>query len=67
MAKITLDVKGMTCEHCVAAVTKAAKGVAGVRCVKIDLNAGKVSFQYPDDNALNQAKAAIAEEGYEVA
>jgi copper chaperone len=67
MAKVTLKVTGMSCEHCVAAVTKAAKGVAGVKDVKVDLKSGDVSFQYPDDTALSQVKAAIIEEGFEVA
>jgi copper chaperone len=67
MSKITLNVKGMSCEHCVAAVTKAAGGVAGVKGVKVDLKSGEVSFQYPDDTALGQVKAAIIEEGFEVA
>jgi copper ion binding protein len=67
MAKITLTVKGMSCDHCVAAVTKATKNVAGVKGVKVDLKSGDVSFQYPDDNALSQVKAAITEEGFEVA
>jgi copper chaperone len=67
MAKITLNVKGMSCEHCVAAVTKAANGVTGVKDVKVVLKSGEVSFQYPDDNALGQVKAAIIEEGFEVA
>jgi copper ion binding protein len=67
MAKTTLNVKGMTCDHCVAAVTKAAKSVAGVKCVKVDLKSGDVSFQYPDDNALGQVKTAITGEGYEIA
>jgi copper chaperone len=67
MAKITLNVKGMSCNHCVAAVTKAANDVAGVKRVKVDLKSGEVSFEYPDDNALGQVKAAITEEGFEVA
>jgi copper chaperone len=67
MAKVTLNVKGMSCNHCVAAVTKAANSVAGVKNVKVDLKTGLVSFQYPDDNALGQVKAAIVEEGFEVA
>jgi copper chaperone len=67
MAKVTLNVKGMSCDHCVAAVTKAAKSIAGVRCVKVDLKAGTASFQYPDDAALGQVKTAIAAEGFEVA
>jgi copper chaperone len=67
MTKITLNVKGMSCNHCVAAVTKAVNGVAGVKGVKVDLKSGEVSFQYPDDNALGQVKAAITEEGFEVA
>jgi copper chaperone len=67
MAKVTLNVKGMSCNHCVAAVTKAANSVAGVKSVKVDLKTGLVSFQYPDDNALGQVKVAIVEEGFEVA
>jgi copper chaperone len=67
MARIVLNVKGMSCDHCVAAVTKAAKSVAGVKCVKVDLDAGTAAFQYPDDNALGEVKAAIVEEGFEVA
>ena len=66
MAKQLLKVNGMSCEHCVAAVTKAAKGVPGVRCVKVDLKAETASFQ-SDDAALSQVKAAITEAGFEVA
>jgi copper chaperone CopZ len=66
MAKQMLKVNGMSCEHCVAAVTKAAKDVPGVRCVKVDLAAATASFQ-SDDAALAQVKAAITEAGFEVA
>ena len=36
----TLVVEGMMCQHCVAHVTKALSGVAGVRDVAVDLDAG---------------------------
>src|SRR6266516_3396494 len=34
---VTFDVKGMTCDHCVHAVTEAAKSVEGVKDARVDL------------------------------
>jgi copper chaperone len=39
-----IKVKGMTCEHCVAAVTKAVASLPGVSNVKVDLASGRVSY-----------------------
>ena len=36
----TYSVTGMTCAHCVAAVTEEVGGLAGVSAVDVDLNAG---------------------------
>lgn len=66
----TLDVTGMTCGHCVTAVTKELEAVDGVGRVSVTLAAGETSQvtvfsaePLPED-AL---RAAIDEAGYDVA
>ncbi|MFA4904564.1 MAG: cation transporter [Desulfobaccales bacterium] len=39
-----IQVKGMSCAHCVAAMTKAMGSLAGVSNVKVDLASGRVSY-----------------------
>ena len=65
MEKIILKVDGMSCEHCVKAVTNAVSGIAGTGDVVVDLKAGSASFKYdPAKTSLESIKAAITEEGY---
>lgn len=40
-----IQVKGMSCAHCVAAMTKAMGSLAGVSNVKVDLARGRVSYE----------------------
>ena len=40
MTTATYQVTGMTCEHCVHAVTDELKSLAGVSGVRVDLNPG---------------------------
>lgn len=56
-------VKGMSCGHCVKAVENAVRGAAPQATVAVDLAAGTVRA---DGIALEAAKAAIEEAGYEV-
>ncbi|MGD2082425.1 MAG: heavy metal-associated domain-containing protein [Chromatiales bacterium] len=59
---IELDVTGMTCGHCRAAVEKALMGVAGVRRAEVDLEAGKARVEGdPDPQSLVDA---VKDEGY---
>lgn len=62
----TIKIKGMSCNHCATAVTKALAAVAGITNVTVDLGAGTASYDAagPVDSALVQA--AIAKAGYEV-
>ncbi len=61
---LNLKVSGMTCGHCVAAVSKAVRVVPGAEDVAVDLGRGEVTVKgNPDPQAV---RAAIAEEGYEV-
>lgn len=61
----TFQVQGMTCGHCVGAVTNAVKSVDPRAEVKIDLATGKVEVQSQQDHA--SIAKAIEEEGYKVA
>ena len=62
---LRLKVSGMTCDHCVAAVSKAVQGLPGVQAVRVDLGRGEVEVDgAPDTGAV---RSAITEEGYEVA
>jgi copper chaperone len=62
----TIIVKGMSCNHCVMSVTKALEAIPGVASVKVDLLAGKASFEEtaPVDAAV--VKKAIEKIGFEV-
>ncbi|GAB3481654.1 heavy-metal-associated domain-containing protein [Azotobacter salinestris] len=59
------QVKGMSCGHCVRAVTQAVQALDAAAEVQVDLPCGevKVVSQLPAE----QVMAAIREEGYEVA
>jgi len=64
----TLEVTGMSCDHCVKAVTNALSAIAGVADVSVSLKEGKVSFSHDPARApLETITAAIVEEGFEVA
>ncbi|HJS87851.1 MAG TPA: cation transporter [Acetobacteraceae bacterium] len=59
-----LKVSGMTCAHCVRAITEAVKAVQGVEDVSVNLAQGDVTVTgTPNERAVREA---IAEEGYEV-
>ncbi|MCD6674604.1 MAG: cation transporter [Burkholderiaceae bacterium] len=59
----TYDVKGMTCGHCVRAVTAAVQQVDAQARVEVDLAAGKV--QVDSTMPAPAIERAIAEAGYE--
>jgi copper chaperone len=67
MEKVVLKVDGMSCEHCVRAVTNAVTGIAGTEDISVDLKAGTASFAFDSGKtSLDAIAAAIAEEGYTV-
>ena len=66
MAETTLKVSGMTCNHCVHAVTQALMGVDGVYQADVDLGSGKAQVRYDEARAdTSTMTSAVAEEGYE--
>ena len=60
----TIQIKGMSCKHCVASVTSALQGISGISDVNVDLDRGEASYQGDvDEQQVAQAVAAI---GFEV-
>jgi copper chaperone CopZ len=65
----TIKVDGMTCEHCVKAVTAELTALPAVTDVAVDLHAGKTStVTITSDAPLadDDVRAAIDEAGYVV-
>jgi len=66
----TLRVSGMTCGHCVTAVTEELRALDGVQSVDVELVAGGAStVTVASDSPLpdEAVRAAIDEAGYELA
>jgi copper chaperone len=63
----TYTVAGMTCSHCVNAVTEEVSKIPGVLDVQVDLSTGsvEVASQQPLDAAA--VAEAVEEAGYELA
>lgn len=66
MVVSTYTVQGMTCGHCVAAVTTEIGQVAGVTDVAVDLAAGRVTVTSQDPVDERSVAAAVEEAGYQV-
>ncbi len=61
---LRFQVEGMSCGHCVAAITKAVQAVDAKAQVQVDLAAKSVSVEGSDLRAA--IVTAIADAGYEV-
>jgi copper chaperone CopZ len=57
-------VQGMTCGHCVAAVTEEVSALAGVTGVEVDLETGRVTVTADSDPGREAMLAAVDEAGY---
>ena len=68
MENATLNVTGMTCQGCVASVTRVLKAVPGVSDVVVTLQPGTATVVYDATRTtLPVLKAAIEDAGYDVA
>lgn len=63
--QIELTVTGMTCGNCVAHVTKALEGVAGVKHADVDLEAGRARVTIKPGTGRDALVAAVVDAGYE--
>lgn len=63
----TLNVKGMSCGHCVNSIEGNVGKMAGVNHVKVNLSEGKVDLSF-DANvvSLKEITAVIEDQGYDI-
>jgi copper chaperone len=66
MTTTTFTVSGMTCGHCVAAVSEEIAKIEGVASVDVDLDSGIVTVASADPIDPDQLTAAVDEAGYEL-
>ena len=62
----TIGIKGMSCNHCVMAVTKALGAIAGLGNIKVDLQSGKATFDNDGTVSEETIRQTIQKAGYDV-
>ena len=65
MIETTIQVEGMSCQHCVMRVRKAVEGLAGI--AKSDVQVGRVNVTF-DESKIKQKdiEEAILKAGYKI-
>lgn len=63
----TYEITGMTCEHCVNAVSSELSQLPGVREVSVDLATGGVRVTSDGPLPTDEVRNAVDEAGYELA
>jgi copper chaperone len=62
----TITINGMSCQHCVASVTKALNEIDGVTGVKVDLASKTATYEEEKPVDFETVKKAISAIGFEV-
>jgi copper ion binding protein len=63
----TYTVTGMTCGHCVQAVTDELGRLPGVREVRVELETGEVAVTSDGPLPVDEVRGAVDEAGYDLA
>jgi copper chaperone len=67
MATHIFKVRGMTCDHCVQALTSSLTAVPGVQEARVDLKTGTARVNHDDrENSVGDLMAAVLRAGFEV-
>ena len=67
MTTTTYRIEGMTCDHCVRAVTTELLMVPGVSSVDVRLDAGTAEVRSEGELPLDSVREAVEEAGYTLA
>ncbi len=62
----TIKIKGMSCQHCVMAVTNALKEVPGLSRVNVDLQNGSATVEHEQPIDMKLVKSVVEREGYQI-
>ena len=60
----TVTVAGMTCSHCVSAVSEEVAKISGVTDVQVDLDTGAVTIASESGVDASAVEAAVDDAGY---
>ncbi len=65
MTDTTIEIEGMSCQHCVMRVKKAIEALAGISSANVEVGKAKVSF---DESKIQKKdiEAAIVKAGYKI-
>ena len=63
----TIQVTGMSCGHCVMAVTKALEKIAGVKNVKVSLEKGEATYDEERPVDRSAVREAVRKAGFDLA
>lgn len=61
-----LKIEGMSCEHCVRAVTQALQSIDGIEDVSVSLEDKQAVFSASEELDMERVKKAVQEKGYTV-
>lgn len=57
MEKMTLNIKGMSCGHCINSIEGSVGKLSGVTTVKVNLDSGTVSVEFnPNEVTIDKIK-----------
>lgn len=62
----SIKIKGMSCGHCVMAVTKALSALDGIKNVNVDLKSGVATYEEVKAVDPGVVVTAVKKAGYEV-
>ena len=62
----SIKIKGMSCQHCIMAVTKALGALEDIKNVQVDLKSGLATYEEVKPVDPQKIAAAIKKAGYEV-
>ena len=63
MTHLELEIEGMTCSHCVAAVSQALKDLPGVKVQAVSVGSAQLSFE-PERISRDDIVLAVEDAGY---
>ena len=62
----TIKVTGMSCQHCVNAVTKALSGIEGIQNVQVSLEKGEARFTEAEPVSRDVIREALKKAGHDL-
>ncbi|HEX6815881.1 MAG TPA: cation transporter [Gemmatimonadaceae bacterium] len=63
MERVIIEIEGMSCGHCVAAVARALRAVPGVDVEQVAVGSATIVYD-PGAVSLDRIRAAVRAEGY---